>query len=386
MAFRLRQGERPPSNKAPAPVPPPHKSRYPIQGCDIDQNPFWVSVPQPDMLSLVGLVRPDCFIGGLSDHSISGLAPSVMKALSAAGASHPSLVQIGPTKFYVSSGTYTSVTWRFGQDQCAINFTTGKQETPDASHWLRIELNPRKLGPAGICDLLDTIHAATGKRFRVGTFLNGCHVTRVDVAVDVVGLSVREMIVTGKNTGKRVHYHGVDGGLESLYLHRKVQTNTSNEVKPSSRKLGVLIARVYDRRREMIASGLEPDFGQSDVTRVEIVKTKFGNKKRPLTDLAGLKNPFADLFVGQATTASPGNLWSWLEYVELRRSVPHLQAAEMLGLSANEAKVWELAHLNHPRDVLESAEIWSHWNDGLSFTGTDILIGAATAKSANSTF
>lgn len=385
MSVRLRTGKRPPSNKPPPPDPPPHSYRYPIKLQDADGYPFWVSIPQPDMISLVGTVRYEHFKSLPSGTPLDELALLVTNTLSSAGATN-SQVTVGNTGFNKGSGVYRSVSWHFGEGAAAINFSIGQSKDADAAHWLRIEFNPRKLGAKGIFDLVDAIHDATGQRFLVGKFLSSCRVTRIDIAVDVIGLSVPELIVTAKSEAKRVHYYGSDGCLESVYLHKKTSTAKTSEPKPSSRKLGTQIARIYDRRRELISSNKQPDYGLVPMTRIEVMKKHFGNKPFELLSLFHLKNPLKDIFVGLATSAAPENQWAWLEYVELRRGGGHDWAGRLMSLSDTEEQAYADAYRKHPRDVLLSDAVWERWLQGIQSTGLDFMMQAAAASSAGSSF
>lgn len=387
MAVKFRWGPRPPSNKAPAPSPEPPPLWYPIKATDIDGAPFWVSVPQPDMISLVGPVEHQHCGAGANVTPTAELAQSVLSRLSAAEASLGGKVKVSSTDYSSYSGKYRSVVWRLSGYPTAINFSIPAMQVKSDARPLRIEFNPSKLGAEGVCDLLDLVHAATHGMLHVGAYLHDTHVTRIDVAVDIVGLSVCELIITGKSEDKRVHYYGSDGSLESVYLHKKILAKKSDQAKPSSRKLGVLIARIYDRRRELIANGAAPDFGACDVTRVEISKSRFGNTKQALIGLPSLKNPLMKVHVGQATSAAPSDhQWKWLEYLELRRGGGASRARDLMALTAQEAEEFEKAYRQHPRDVIHSNDVWAHWQSGLERTGTDILIGAAKAKSHNATF
>ncbi|WP_298127137.1 hypothetical protein [Brevundimonas sp.] len=337
------------------------------------------------MISLVGSVRYEHFKSLPPATELNELALLVTNTLSSAGATNPQ-VTIGKTGFNKGSGVYRSVPWIFGEDASAINFSIGQSKDADAAHWLRIEFNPRKLGPKGIFDLVDAIHDATGQRFLVGKFLSTCRVSRLDIAVDVVGLLVPELIVTAKGEAKRVHYYGSDGCLESLYLHKKTSTAKTSQAKPSSRKLGTQIARIYDRRREMIFSGKQPDFGPVPMTRIEVMKKHFGNKPFELLSLLHLKNPLKDIFVGLATSAAPENQWAWLEYVELRRGGGHDWACRLMSLSKKDEQAYADAYRKHPRDVLLTDAIWAHWKQGVQSTGLDFMMQAASAGSAGSSF
>lgn len=386
MGVRFRFGKGPPSNKPPPPEPPPHPSRYPIQLQDNDGEPFWVSLPQPDMISLVGEVRHEHFNDSCKSISLEELAPSLTSWLSAAGASDP-LVKIGKTGFIKKSGVYRSVVWLFGTEKpVAINFSFGSSPLQDVAHWFRIEFNPMKLGQEGIYDLVESLHEASGKTFRVGKFLKSSRVTRIDVAVDIIGLSVPEIILTAKAEGKRVHYHGSDGVLETVYVHKKSPKPKNEDAKPSRSRLGPQIVSVYDKRREIISSGGVPDFDGCAITRVEVRKTRFGNVKVQLVLLDKLKDPLLDIGVGQVRSASPDGGWQWLEYVEMRRGSGHDWACKLMNLSVKDGDQLQKTFKNHPKDVLTPAAVWPFWSQGLEVTGLRFLMDAAEAESASATF
>ena len=80
----------------------------------------------------------------------------------------------------------------------------------------RFEFNPTKIGPDGLSYIRNFIDSVTG----IGTnalFANG-KVTRIDIALDLPGLSLDEVIVRSKGQRKHGVYTGQTSRLETLYL------------------------------------------------------------------------------------------------------------------------------------------------------------------------
>ena len=80
----------------------------------------------------------------------------------------------------------------------------------------RFEFNPTKIGPDGLSYIRKFIDSVTG----IGTnalFANG-KVTRIDIALDLPGLSLDEVIVRSKGQRKHGVYTSQTSRLETLYL------------------------------------------------------------------------------------------------------------------------------------------------------------------------
>lgn len=177
-----------------------------------------------------------------------------------------------------SGGTVGKFVLLCGDRSASVHVHIGREKATNGAgfHYpMRLEFNPRKLKLAGAKDLLGTFAMASDKPFDFGSFLAAARVTRLDVAVDFVGLRPSELLVTSKTAGKRVDYHGQDGSLESFQLHGKKKAVTKPK-KKLLKPLGPLLIKVYDRNAERAARGKPPPVPGHHVTRAEVVHLRFG--------------------------------------------------------------------------------------------------------------
>ncbi len=374
MVVRKRFGLSPASNKPPPSEPEPGQYRYPIKKVSVEGDPVWVSVPQVDTISIVGNLLPEHFVSGYEVEASEQYGQRLMSSL----ASGKLGLVAGKPKYH--SNIYWQVSVLLGEPAVAINFSLGKAKG-DVVHWFRLEFNPNALGHTGTLDLLDGIHLATDKTFRIGRFLQDARVSRIDVAIDVVGLTVPDIIVSAVNEGKRVLYHGEDGILETVYVHRKSKAKTASSGKHV--KLPALILRLYDKGRELSSRSLPAMFGETPVTRLEITKVRFGNAKFTPAQLGGLRNVFSAVRTNESR-ATAFNRWIWLEYVSLRRSGGHGWASQLLALSPEEGPAFDAAYTSFPSDLINPKDVWAFWERGLKLAGCDLLSLAAEAGSSAS--
>lgn len=364
MAVNIQVG-LPAYNKSPPPAKEPPQALYPTKLQLEDGSTAWVSLPQPDKLHLSGNLLPSHFKN--AHLSTESYASSLMDAL-AAGQAGP----VKGTKLY--GKVYKSVQVGFGSAEEPVYFEISKAKTESAAvHRLEIQLNPRALGEEGIYDLLDRLHAATGQTLKVGAFLAGSAVKRLDVAVDVIGLAVPELLLGTAPAEKLVHYHGPAGVLETVSLFKKPK---------GGKGLGQLMVQAYDKRRERLQKGEAPPFGLAEVTRVEVTKTRFGPKKFTLLSLPSVTSPLAKVKVGTVRGASPDGSARWFNYVEARRGSGAVRAAKVLNLSSQQAALYASRYENPPVDVFDGGVIWSLWSAGLAATGTNYLVEAAEQMSS----
>jgi hypothetical protein len=219
---------------------------------------------------------------------------------------------------------------------------------------------------------------------KVGPFLAGAKISRVDVAVDGVGVFVPDLLATVPQPGKQALYKANDGTLETYAIHCKHKAESSGKLSQTAqlKPLGALLLKIYDKRSEQLAKGVKPPFGDAPVTRIEVSKRRFGNKPCSIKNLANLKNPLTGAKVGLVTSAHPSGGWQWLTYVEAVRACGPDRAAFVCGLSGLTRKHFEERFAKHPSDVLNPKEVWSHWNAALAATGLNYMIEAAEQLSA----
>ncbi len=247
---------------------------------------------------------------------------------------------------------------------------------------LRIDLNPRKLGLTGANELLGLL--GHNGFFHPSEMLAVAKVTRLDVAVDVVGIHMREVIVRHAKQGVRSMYIGPDGELETLYVHRKkppLKLKIDDEgltlkTIPSRKPAGDVLVAIYDRVKERAARGKLPPFGDAPVTRIEVVRRRF--QKQLLPGLPDLADVLKDTWVGFARSQISAWDPDWDRYRTFRLTMPHGRAVQMAGVQVLAGTDYGDAFEVVNPDLVSPAINWKLWDEGLIKTGLMSLIKAAS--------
>jgi hypothetical protein len=195
--------------------------------------------------------------------------------------------------------------------QCAIRipgctpsllFQAGPRHS-DISHY-RFELNPSLIGPEGLDQISSFIDTVTDTGSKV-LFANG-KVTRIDIALDLMGLSLDEVIV--RSMGQRKHgvYTNGGGRPETVYLGsakaNRTVAYTKNDEDEDTKFLRI------ERRMKPYCQGHELPLLPNPFSKVQMISTKSllphldGMIPRQFFDsvrLRGLGHALADLPPGQ---------------------------------------------------------------------------------------
>jgi hypothetical protein len=140
-----------------------------------------------------------------------------------------------------------------------------------AAHFLRIEWNPAKFGPGAFGRLSEIFELAIIE-LDAQQIVATAHVTRLDLAIDLKGVTVDNFHWDTARKRTRAIYVNRDGDLGTLYAGRKRQN----------------CVVVYDKRHEQKLPLSSPPW-----TRVE---TRI-KPQHPVKDLANLSNPFEAISV-----------------------------------------------------------------------------------------
>ena len=367
------------SNKPPVPTPSPED--YPVHLTFSDSREVWVSAPKPDMISLIAPLTPAHFLPmptGEKDFE------ELVKGLSLWMAMKGGLTKVLDTNFAQKEKFYYKVVLSAG-DRGAKIFVQFKRPTKGEKPqpWkLKLEFNPRKVGPIGFKALTDELSYA--KTFRIDRFLADCRLTRLDVAVDFIGVAVSEAIASVPLPGKRTFYVGDDGCLETMQFHRnnpppKQTYSPAGEPKKvprSTNPLGKVVAKLYDRVKER-ATVLQPaPFGPAPVTRAEIVKRWKGGGPK-LVQLEGHKNLLLDLRVGYDGHLPPADLNEWKTYIAARRVTSKAATNKAMKLAIAKGILLSRRYDHPDSTLLLHDDLWSHWPSGLAATGLNYWIALA---------
>ncbi len=156
-----------------------------------------------------------------------------------------------------------------------MTFFFDKGKDNPGQRFLRMELNPRKIGREGVEYLIQWYNQTLAHNsFKDIASLKGC-INQMDIAVDIVGVHISDLILN-MNKGKTNQWHSEEGLLETCYFNAKKGV-------PSKIKM-------YNKAEE----DKDHPYGEGvDVTRLEFtVKTTLS-----LSELSKLNNPFVKVEV-----------------------------------------------------------------------------------------
>lgn len=359
------------SNKPHPPKPKPPTGLYPIKRELPDGRVAWISVPQPDKLTINVPLSPAVYGHGVPAsvpvgvfandlHGYFVAEPWGAMCLSPGFTSQPSTVP-------GAKSTWKSVILAMGARDASVFLELGGSLKKGLS--LRIECNPRKLGKAGFAQLAKVL-GGPGAPFDFPALIATARISRLDICVDVVGVRMSELVLWYKEEGKRSFYAGEDGALETIQLHRKLlppKLNDTPKPKTPNNPAGRVMFKAYDRVRERLAGQKPPPFGSAPVVRLE--RTQYRFMKCPLTSLPSLPDKFEGFRAGFARSQLSKPIAAWLRYLAVRRTVSEQEAIALLGIQPEMAAKFRKAELVPTPDLLNSKEIWPHWSSGLAHTG-----------------
>lgn len=203
-----------------------------------------------------------------------------------------------------------------------------------AKNYTRFELNPTKLGPAGMSRFKTMFeHSITYGDYPYSRILEEGYITRMDIAVDMVNVAPHELIISGKGTGKSIKYLGkASNNLETVYLDKPKNK--------SSYKM------VYNKLQDQIDKGNKPSYNEVLHTRAE-----YTHAGAPFSNIPNIQNPFKKMkVIHPIFKPTDAEDWIWelflnscrLKGVEASLSLlpDHLQASHRKALEKAAELTW----------------------------------------------
>lgn len=357
----------------PAPIPIPASPLFKAQKLS-DGRQIWLSAPQPDRLSFVIPISPYVYAQSI-EQSVSG--PEFLLGFVAHMLNPPWPIEALKGTKYVYGSTKIE-DWRcsrltFGKRESVVHFSRYKHSNLGLT--LRLDMNPRKLGADGFKQLVTLM----SPWFDISRVAKAARVTRLDIAVDIVGLWVGEVIALHKRQGQRVQYIGKDGLLETVYINQKQSPHKPKYDEWGVEKAQALkypagkpLLKIYDRVREREKYGKPPPFGEAPVTRIELVRGNF--KKLRLEGLSSLKDQLAEVRAGYGPSQSNVMPKVWRRFWALARTELSPDAADLLDLPPKVAKAFEKSLRVPAPDLVSPKATWTAWQVALASTGLIALV------------
>ncbi len=353
MSYTIKKtgGSNKPSPPTPLPEPPIYLPTKPIQG-PWGSREAWVSVPLPDRLAFTVKLGPKVYAAGVGQLASTDAfwTAAYSYLLSEVGAAYGVLCEKNskakgsPFQLHLGERGSTVSIFKYGDR-------------------LGLECNPRKLGLAGF-ELLTLI---LGDLFDLKEMNAASRLTRLDAAIDIVGVDIAEIVARHTDGGKRRMYVGRDSKLETVYLNAKKGSKAMRAV-------------LYDRHRLALDKKKKPPFGEAPVTRIEVVSTNIGKNEWPLSRLPTLPDRFAKVRAGFWHTQTDKHAWVE-QFLTYRRTMSSVRAAELLGSAATPSfmEAMKLLETVPEADFVSNGVNWATWPQGLKATGLQHLLDACAA-------
>ena len=225
---------------------------------------------------------------------------------------------------------------------------------PGLAHDLRLEFNPSRLGPAGTAFLKKQLEAVLVDALDFSHVVATGTVTRLDIAVDVVGIRISDLDVRFLGEGKSHWYYSSIGQPETGYLGIKKSDKNAPWTAYNKRK----------QLKDTSSGGGEQLYGGLSHTRFEY----HALPKKPVTDLKSVPNPFMQISVAHPIAPKGIKPYAWQFFLDACQRRGYEEALSLLpggGLKKRYSKAMEAAHATFWRPNT----IWAAWEEALSKSG-----------------
>ncbi len=238
---------------------------------------------------------------------------------------------------------------------------------------VRLEFNPSHLPPNGLQKLCAIWEEIDLDNIPLPALIPDARLTRLDIAIDLLNISPRDLFVQNVQVAKIYSYSSIDEGIETSNFYAVSGDKIPDKFVPKGRAQLV----VYDKKKEQLANNQVPLHGDIEHTRVERcmhTNTMFKN-------LHKVKFPFKGWNIHRAIIEEPPcpkHEWPWL-----------LDSARYRGIDAALSLLPEYILPSYPaiskqnftsfmpNDLIVEEEIWPHWPEAIKNAQLDTLIGWA---------
>lgn len=222
------------------------------------------------------------------------------------------------------------------------------------AHTLRVEFNPTGLGRPGIAFLKEQLEALVLNGLSFIDVIAKGKVSRLDVAVDIVGVNLADLLVTLSSGGKQHWYLSEGGKPETGYFGIKSGDKNAKW-------------KVYNKRQQVKDTSVAPvqqAYGGLSHTRIEHGYTP----GKPLSKLGNLNNRFADISVAYPQPPKGVKPYTWRFFID---SCSVRGEAEALAILPNEKtrKRYENALKASHAGFWRPDVMWQSWPWALSASG-----------------
>ncbi|WP_112663426.1 hypothetical protein [Microvirga flavescens] len=216
-------------------------------------------------------------------------------------------------------------------------------------HFFRFEFNPSTLSKASIAGFFEEWAELSIQAGSLEDILKNGTITRLDIAVDVVGVSIFNLLFRGGEAHKSFAYFAESGPVQSVYLNYKPKK------KPSDTK-------GYNKRKELEETGKLPAYGGIPYSRIEVTR----KTALPIPKLGTLPNKLMGISVASPNSYRPEGMesqtWTWfLDSVRHRGEKAALATVIDASLRSEIETCLNEAHA----DLWRPQDIWKFWPEAL---------------------
>jgi hypothetical protein len=222
------------------------------------------------------------------------------------------------------------------------------------THALRLEFNPAVLGAPGIAFLKTQLEALVLDGLSFTDIIVNGKVTRVDIAVDIVGVHLADLLILVNSGGKQHWYLSEEGKPETGYLGMKKSDQNAKWKTYNKRK----------QAKDQSKAPVEQAYGGLSHTRIEYTYTT----NKSFLDLATLDNRFTEISLAYPKAPKGVKPYAWAFFIDScsMRGQPAALAILPDGkLRKSYQKALDAAHASFWRPD----KIWETWPNAISDSG-----------------
>lgn len=231
-----------------------------------------------------------------------------------------------------------------------------KTKTP--THTLRLEFNPTALGAPGIAFLKKHLEELVPDGLSFAHIIANGKITRLDVAVDLVGISLTDLLVSAKSGGKQHWYLSATGKPETGYLGIGKSDKNAKW-------------KTYNKRQQVkdtVKTLAEPAYGGLSHTRVEYTYTPM----KSFLHLGKLENRFTEFSVAYPMAPKGVKSHQWAFFIDSCSRRGEKAASALLPEGTLRSR-YEKALVSAHASFWRPEKIWEAWPEALVNCGLLIV-------------
>ncbi len=222
--------------------------------------------------------------------------------------------------------------------------------------YLRLEFSVAQLGATGVAALRAVLDDTFEELLSYEQLVANATVTRVDVAVDLIGVPMGLAVYEWPKQAKAHSYQGLGGELETLY---SLQPSKSGKATNATHK-------VYSKTQQLKDAGQSPGFETLWRTRVEVTT----HPKAKLSHLLDLSNPLQGIAIHLPPIDLPASVAQlgdhqdhWRMFVDCAARSGREYALSLLSDARKE--VYRAALKHKSANIWNAKKLWGRWAHSL---------------------